>query len=326
MDNLTATERKVLNNLSNEQDPNVDLGDEIHDLIDTLKVVGTPVNAVNALEELGFTGVVKHGEKVTINNPTISGSDAYEFLADEAQTKSVPSNIAVDIKDVTVKGTVSLTMDTQPTAGDKVTLGEKVYTFVPVGTDTADGEVSIGDDLAGAQGNLFMAINGTDNLNTPHPLVRAVAFDANVCVITALIGGTAGNIASTETFTAGTNVFNHATLVNGADCTAVNAVTALVASITAHDTQGVGAVDGDGNVIDLTVDVAGEAGNDIILVTTIVNSAFGGGSSTTMLGGVDGTVSSVHGFMVDASYLYVCIAANTVSGKNWRRISLGSAY
>ena len=93
-------------------------------------------------------------------------------------------------------------------------------------------------------------------------------FSADDCVITALVGGAAGDlIATTETFTAVTNVFAAATLGNGADCLAADAVTAIVAAVTASDVKGVGAVDGTGNTVVLTADVAGAHGNAIPVAT-----------------------------------------------------------
>lgn len=326
MNNLTPTEVGVLNDLSTLRNRSVALGGMLDVIVKSLKTAGTPVNAVNAAMVLTLSGAVVDGETLTINNPLVAGSDVYEFLADEAQTKTNSSNKAVDITDYAAKATVNLTVDTQPTSGDKMTIGSKVYTFVPDGTDTADGEVSVGTDLASAKLAIVAAINGTDEFNEPHPLVSAAAFAGDVCAITALVGGTSGNsIVSTETFTAGTNVFSAATLGSGDDCSASEAVTALVAAITALDTQGVGAADGTGDTIDLTADTAGEAGNDISLATTMTNGSFTD-DAEALAGGVNGTVGSIHKVMVDSSYLYVCVAENTVAGKNWRRISVGTAY
>jgi hypothetical protein len=328
MVNLSTTEKKVFNNVSRIHEYNVNLGDRIQEIINSILISipakmpegGTPVNAVNATAILNVIGVVIHGETVTI------GTDVYEFLSDAAQTKSAPANIAVNIAAQTTASTGTLTMDTQPTAGDKVTIGEKVYTFVPVGTDTADGEVSIGSNVAEAQLALVAAINGTDGINTPHPLVTAGDFANDACTITALIGGTIGDdIATTETFTAATNGFAAVELGSGADCTAANAITALVAAITASDTQGVGAADGTGDTVALTADVAGVAGNEIALAKSMVNGAFAN-AATSLAGGVDGTVGAALKVLIDASYLYICLANNTISGKNWRRVSLGSAY
>jgi hypothetical protein len=322
MNDLTATELKVMNNVTNEQSPSVDLGTKLQEIIDNIVVPvvpdGTPVNAVNATGTLTLTGVVIHGEKVLI------GEQIYEFLTTAAQEVGAPGSIAVDIESFAVKASRVLTMDTQPTSGDTVTIGTKVYTFVPVGTDTADGEISIGADLAAAKVNFVAAVNGTDEFNIPHTLVTAGEFVADACTITALIGGTVGNaIATTETFTAGTNVFAGVTLASGANCTAANADGVLISTINAEDTQGVAAAQGTGTTVDLTADVAGVAANEIITGTAMANGSFGHAHLT---GGVNGTVGSAGEMMYDASYLYVASAANLISGKNWRRMTLGSAY
>lgn len=294
--------------------------------VNNITVEGTPVNAANAGKVLTLTGVVIDGEKVTINNPEITGSDVYEFLADTEQTKTTSTNIAVNITANTTKASGTLTVDTQPISGNTMTIGTKVYTFVPVGTANADGEISIGADLAAAKLNIVAAINGTDAYNTAHPLVSAAAFATNDCVITAKVGGVAGDsIATTETFTAGTNIFASTTLGSGADCSATNAITALVAAITANDTQGVGAADGTGDTVELTADVAGVIGNAIIIGETLANGSFAG-AATLLSGGIDGTVATVNTSMIDATYLYRCVADNAISGKNWRRVALGSAF
>ena len=328
MNNLTAKQIEQLNNI-NVNTQQMEFGEKIQEIIATLKketTVGTPVNAVNAKETLTISGMVIHGETVTIDSPAVAGSDVYEFLAHAAQTKTTLTNKAVDITAYTTKSSGQLTIVTKPTSGDKMVIGSKTYTFVPVGTANANGEISIGADLAGAQAAIVAAINGTDGINTPHPMVRAGIFAANASTITALIGGVSGNlIATTETFTAAGNIFGATTLGSGANCSAANAVLALVGTITASDTQGVGAADGAGDTVVLTADVAGVVGNAIIIGETMTNGAFTNGA-VLLSGGVDGTVGLVDETMIDANYEYRCVADNTTSGKNWRRISLGSAY
>lgn len=112
----------------------------------------------------------------------------------------------------------TLTVDTQPTAGDTFTIGSRVYTLV-ANDQTPKGnldQIQLGANLAATQANIVAAINGTDTdpyAIERHADVSAAAFSANASVITARRAGTAGNtIATTETFTAGTNVFNAATL------------------------------------------------------------------------------------------------------------------
>jgi len=321
MNQLTTEEKKTLNQISQQRDADVSLGDILHSFIAEAGIqTGTPVNAVNATETLEITGVVVDGETVSI------GADVYEFMTDEAQTKTAPTNKAVNIKASAVKASNTLTMDTQPTSGNTMWIGTKVYTFVPIGTANAEGEVSVGDSLAAAKLNTVAAINGTDGFNNPSAEVTASAFVGDVCTLTALVGGTIGNaIPTTETFSAGTNVFSAVVLENGADCIAANAVTALVAAITALDTQGVGAADGAGDTVVLTADAGGVAGNDITLAETMANGNFVA-AATELSGGIDGTVAVGRTLLIDATYLYIAAAGNTVAQKNWRRIALGAAY
>lgn len=125
-----------------------------------------------------------------------------------------------------VAATRVLTMDTQPTAADTVTIGTTVYTWVASGAEA--GEINVGADLAAAKLNLVAAINGTDEINEAHTLVTAAAFSGDTMTITAVTKGTAGNaIATTETFTAGTNVWAGATMTGGVDGTVAVADTAV---------------------------------------------------------------------------------------------------
>jgi len=292
--------------------------EEINALDNTLGLTTlTPVNAVAATGTLTISGVVIDGETVTI------GTDVYEFAADAAQGVT-EGNIAVDIESDSTKSAGTLTIDTQPISGDTMTIGTTVYTFVTNDTANAEGEISVGDDLAEAKTNIVAAINGTDGWNTAHTLVSAAAFATNDCVITALIGGTAGDeIATTETFDAVTNVFDAVTLgttAAGVDCIASAAVTALVAADAGADYT---LADGAGDTVTVTGDTNGVVGNAYATTETMANGEFG---AVTLEGGVDGTAGSQWDIYVDASYLYVAVAANTITGQNWRRVSLGTAY
>lgn len=73
----------------------------------------------------------------------------------------------------------------------------------------------------------------------------------------------------------------------------------------------------------LTALVKGTAANSVATTETSTHLSFG---AATLAGGVDGTVAHALKQLVDSSYLYVAIAANTVADANWRRISLGSAF
>ena len=313
VDALSALEHKVINGSTQTINEDVHLGDIIRDLINS-SVVGTPTNAKAATAAITFGGAAIDGDVITI------GKDVYEFVADDALSVTTPGNIPVDISHNTARSMNTITIAVQPTAGDKVTIGTKVYTFVPVGTDTADAEISIGATVLEAQTNFVAAVNGTDVFNIAHPEVEAGAFNANVSTISALVGGSAGDaIVTTETFTSGSNVFSAGTLLNGADCLPADAVTAMVTAINDLGTELVTAADGNGDTVTLTSAI-GAAANSI----SVGFNVGGVTSTTTFAGGADGTVTPGLAFMVDATNLYVSIKANTITGTNWRKIALSA--
>jgi len=67
----------------------------------------------------------------------------------------------------------------------------------------------------------------------------------------------------------------------------------------------------------------GEAGDAIATTETGTNLSWG---ETHLDNGVNGTPGMKNEVCVDASYIYHCIAANTIADANWRRVALGSAY
>lgn len=118
-----------------------------------------------------------------------------------------------------VAATRVLTMDTQPTAGDTITIGSRTYTFVAAATADAAGEINLGVNLAATKPLLVAAING-DALNTAHPDVSAATFVSNAMTITAKRRGVAANdIDLAETFTAETNVWAGAKMTGGVNGT-----------------------------------------------------------------------------------------------------------
>lgn len=70
---------------------------------------------------------------------------------------------------------------------------------------------------------------------------------------------------------------------------------------------------------------SGVAGNTIATTTDTEAGVMAWGAAT-LAGGIDGTVGVANETCADASYLYHCIAPNTIADANWRRVSLGTAY
>ena len=119
---------------------------------------------------------------------------------------------------VAAEGT--LTMDTDPTDTNTITIGTITYTFLDSFVDTVD-NVFTGADLAAAKVNLVAAVTatggtpGTTHFTTQvaNPDVDIATFIGDDAVLTALVAGFAGNaLETTETFSAGTNVFDEDTL------------------------------------------------------------------------------------------------------------------
>lgn len=116
-----------------------------------------------------------------------------------------------------VAATGILTIATQPTAADTITIAQgavtEVYTFVEVAE--GDFDVALGLDVDATQIALAAVINDHS------ALVSAGAFAADASTITAKVKGVIGNtIATTSELTAETDGFAAATLGTGVDGTA----------------------------------------------------------------------------------------------------------
>lgn len=135
-----------------------------------------------------------------------------QAVVGQAVHVTAPRNVAA----IASQGT--LTVDLQVTADDTMTIGSRTYTFKSTFTG-GDDEIMIGGTLGATQTNIVAAINGTgtdgvEYKNTaPSTDVTAAAFATDASVLTAIVPGAAGDsIATTETFTGVTNVFDGATL------------------------------------------------------------------------------------------------------------------
>lgn len=122
-----------------------------------------------------------------------------------------------------VKASQPLTLDTNPTDGDTMTIGTRVYTFktVPAAID----DITLDGTLAVTKTNLVAAINGTgtDGVEaftgtTKNLQVIFDNFVNDLTTVRAVSQGTSFNsVATVETFTAVTNVFGGAVLTGGTD-------------------------------------------------------------------------------------------------------------
>ena len=239
------------------------------------------VGGVASQGTLTLSGVVIEGETFTI------GADVYEIDSDGVVSGT---NIAADVSASVGYADGTVTVDTQPSIGESFTIGNTVYLVTADGTAAVAGEVDEGTDLADFKVNLTAALEGTDGYNVVHALIDASAWATHVLTITAKIGGIVGNASPytlATTSVAGGNTVSGALLTGGTDCTAPNAVTALVAAEVASGTEAVTAVDGAGDTVVVTANFGGVAGDLIALAKTGANMAVDGAFLGTTTAGVD---------------------------------------
>jgi hypothetical protein len=120
---------------------------------------------------------------------------------------------------VAAQGTLTIAADV--TAADDMVINGTTFTFVAALTGAAN-EILLGANAAATQLACNAAFVDRDNGGVLHSVsdavydalgVTAIDFAANDMVFSAAVKGTAGNsIATTETFTSGSNVFDAATL------------------------------------------------------------------------------------------------------------------
>lgn len=290
-------------------------------LVAILPGPGVPTTGAAATGTLTLNGVVIDGERITI------GSRVYEFTTRDDAGIDAGADVAVDIHASATKAAGTLTVDTQPTAGDTMTIGGKTYKFVAAAAANRDGEIPLGADVAATRPLIVAAINGTDDINTPHPLVTAGAFSGAAAVITAIAGGTGGNfIATQETFNAVSNVFDAVklgTTTAGVDCAKDGAQAALVAAVNGDVLAAVslGAFAGDASTV--TADSEGVAGNSIATTTTGENCSF---AAATLSGGAGDTIGKKGQILYDftGGKGYICSEDNVGDLSKWRKFDLAA--
>ena len=291
------------------------------DVVAILPAARVPTTGAAATGTLTINGVVVDGERITI------GSRIYEFTTKNDASIDAGAHVAVDIHASSTKAAGTLTVDTQPTAGDTMTIGGKTYKFVSAGTGNRDGEIALGANVGATQPLIVAAINGTDSVNLPNPLVTAADFSENATVITAIAGGTEGNaIATLETFAAGTNIFDATklgTTTAGADCSKGNAQTAIVASVNG-DTSAIVSIGAFANdAATLAADSEGTSGNSIVSTTTGANCSF---AAATLTGGAGDTIGKQGQVLYDftGGKGYICSEDNVGDLTKWRSFDLAA--
>jgi len=76
----------------------------------------------------------------------------------------------------------------------------------------------------------------------------------------------------------------------------------------------------------ITAKIKGVSGHLITLTEDLASTVWDAVVMGTETAGVDGTVGIANETCADATYLYHCLATNTIADANWRRVTLGSVY
>lgn len=298
----------------------------------------TPVNAVAASKLL--TIGTNPAEAATVS----VGGVAYKF------------RVAIGAG---VKATGTLAFNSElPHDGDTVRLGVVANTYTFKTALTGDGstgkEILIEASVTATIDNLVAAVmtgvGAATKFSTDCPIlssaITATKATADTFAVEYKTVGFAGNSYDTL------GTLTHATwgataLAGGVDAQAANdvkigdnvegSIDNLVLAITAG--AGIGTVYGTGTTVNplatavkasvatmtATNKIKGVVGDSTAIAETLADGSWAS-DATELSGGVDGTVGVADEICADATYIYHCIAANTIADANWRRVSLGSAY
>ena len=236
-------------------------------------------SGTNATGNLTFSGTVSDGETIVV------GADGYEFDSDNVKSAN---KFKVDISSNTIASKNTLVMKINPANGDSITIDTVSYKFKTALDEPYS--IKIGAGVTNTIDNLISAINGSTGAGTKyystitaHTKVSATLEGTNNIIITAKTPGSLGNtIITTSIFTNYNNRFESTTLLLGQDCSADNAINALISSINTNKTIPI-TVQKNNNIIIFTYVNPGNVGN-VITSSTTRNALW---DSSTLTGGND---------------------------------------
>lgn len=177
---------------------------------------------IGGVHRVGLTAIIPGtaGNTITLSEVAVGLTVSGATLANGTDSKISSILVGSALEGILSTGTIA-TNGVNVTAGDKVTLGNTVYTFVVV--PTVPGDVLKGTNALASLTNLLLAVNGTGtqglnyNIAGVNPLVTALAtLNGNVLQVTSRLGGTAANSIAIST-TAVTLTTSGLTLTGGKD-------------------------------------------------------------------------------------------------------------
>jgi len=282
-----------------------------------------------------ITGNVADGETVTIDETT------FEFDTDNSVT---PGNIKVNVAGNVDKQSACIALataiedelnglfDAEAAAsnGDfKVTVTARIKgTHMNVASTKVCANGSWGNTVleggadATNEGAAVVIISTFDSetgydIDAAADGAAAIDFTADIA---GALDGSIGNSIAVDATGLVSGAFGTAYLAGGYDCTEAEAGAAILATIDSESAI-VDAADGGSNDVTVTAKSKGVAGNSITLDETMGNGLWTGGA-VALSGGVDGTIGSKGDVVFDTSYLYVCVADNTIADANWKTAAL----
>jgi len=271
--------------------------------------ISTDKTKTQASSILTLTTPIKDGEIITI------GSTVFEVDSNSSVTSG---HTAINVSTYCTAATGVLTFTAIPIDGELITIGNDTYEF-DTNASVVSGNIRV--DISGVNGATIDAVvtqlTSIINANKTEKITATGSTANDTITITSTIPGTIGNLVSTYKTTTGASWAND-TLINGADCSVANAVTAIKAEIDAHITANFTATPVS-NVITITAkssgSYSGSKANALETSTTCTGASF---NSTTFIGGLDCTsaqAATALNTVINASATETITSTNLVSGQ-----------
>lgn len=302
----------------------------------------TPVNAVASASTLTMSGAIVPGvhtvSTVTSDTTDVADGETLTIGSTVYRFKNTPAQ-AYDVKRT---GTAATTLDNLKLAinasgvgdGTDYYAGTLAHPTVVATTNTNTTQV-IQARVPGTAANSVATTTTASHLSWPGATMNSGT--PGVAAETVTVGGVTYSFVTALSETAGAAAIANQVLFGANTAAALDNLKLAIN----YDSDGadMGTKYSTGTVIHPTVTATtnsdteqtveaktkGTSGDAITTSETLSNGAWGP-NTAHLSSGVDGTVAAAFDMLVDASYLYVAVAANTVADTNWRRVSLGSAF
>jgi len=307
-------------------------------LADTL----APVNAVNSLSTLTASAVTAgvHAESVVTANTIIDGNTAtigsttYIFKTALSAGPTVAYEVLIGGSDAVALDNLKLAINLGAGIGTNYSTGTVAHPSVVATTNTDTTQMVVAR-VTGTTANTLATTSVGGTLTWADTTLGGGTGASNPGVVgdTVTVGSATYRIVDVLSQTNGASAVANEVLYGGSDAIALDNLKLAIngtgtpgteyATGTTQPSQAVNASTNTNTTQVVEANTAGVAGDGICACSATGGFSF---SSANLTGGVNGTVGVKGQQYVGTSYVYTAIADNTISGKNWRRVSLGSSY